>query len=307
MNPKSQSISSTQLVRSLPKVKEMLVPGPVHVTTHGREDFVILSSRQYHDMRSLVGMDVDRLDTKLRLTFETIDELVLILDTNLNIRRINQAFCDVLDIEPDNAIGAPIENLVETPNDQYILLRLKEALESKRPESFELPAGHRGNRNYHYKIVPWPNGVAMFSKDITNRSRIRNATVERAAFEACLAKVESVGTGVLNQAGKLTSVSPSFASLVGGTASALSGLSIYSMIDEPSAKKIRALLSGPHKVPQEIDIRYLCKGTAFKPAKMVLTQFQTIENMLNFAFVIHDKPPTGFCQENATASGEKQY
>jgi len=270
----------------------MLVPGPVHVTTHGREDFAILSSRQYHDMRSLVGMDVNRLDTKLRLTFETIDELVLILDTNLNIRRINQAFCDVLEIEPDNAIGAPVENLVETPNDQYILLRLKEALESKRPESFELPAGHRGNRTYHYKIVPWPNGVAMFAKDITNRSRIRNATVERAALESCLTRIESVGTGVLNQAGKFAAVSPSFANLVGGTTSALTDLSIYSLIDESSAKNIRALLSEPHKVPKEVDICYLRGGTAFRPAKMVLTQFQTIENLLNFAFVLHDPSPT---------------
>ena len=56
-----QSATSTQLVRDLQSIKDMVLHGPVHITTHGREDFVLVSQKDFQTLDHLKDTNAQSL------------------------------------------------------------------------------------------------------------------------------------------------------------------------------------------------------------------------------------------------------
>lgn len=283
-----RSVSSTQLVRDLPGVKQQLDKGPLQITSHGRDEFVVLSNDDFDQLRNLVGVDAKRLDGKLTTVLESIDTMVMLFDKDLNIRRANRALCDYFGFDPQSLIGTPISDLLVTPTDQYVFHRVKSVLESGTPERFELPSSHRQNRYINHLITPWPNGVAHFASDVTERTEARDLALAFAAQQTAIRGIDGVALANLDHQGRFVGTSGSLQTLLASSAEQIEGTSILSIVDAEHRSMVQKMLAFTDKPNKTAEIRYLHKGTDLHRARISLSPYQTTHNNLEFAMALQD-------------------
>ena len=283
-----RSVSSTQLVRDLPSVKQQLDQGPLRITSHGRDEFVILGNDDFARMQNLVGVDAKRLEGKLNTVMESVDTHILLLDRDLNVRRANRAFCDYFDYDVQSLIGSPVTNLLITPTDQYIFHRIRTVLESGAPERFELPSSHRLNRYFSHLITPWPNGVAYFALDVTDRTEARDLELANSAMQTAIRGLLGVAVANLDPQGRFVTTSASLQALLDSSAKQIQGTSVLSIIDPKYRSTVEEMLTFTDDPFKSVDIRYLYKGVDLHRARMSLSPYQTTHNNLEFAMALQD-------------------
>ncbi len=287
-NAIQQSVSSTQLVRDLPGVKQKLDTGPLRITSHGRDEFILVGIDDFDRMQNLMGVDAKRIESKLDTVLESIDTHVLLLDKDLNIRRANRAFCDYFDYDAQPLIGSPVTNLLITPTDQYIYHRLRSVLESGAPERFELPSSHRLNRHFSHLITPWPNGVAYFAHDVSDRTEARDLELASAAKQTAIRGLLGVAVGNLDPQGRFVKSSASLQALLDSSAEQIQGSSVFSIIDPEYRSVVQDMLGFTDAPFKTADIRYLHKGMDLHKARLSLSAYQTTHNNLEFAMALQD-------------------
>lgn len=287
-SPPLPSVSSTQLVRDLPSVKQQLDSGPVRITSHGRDEFIVLGTEEFARLQKLVGVDAKRLDGKLTTVLESIDTMVMLIDHELKIRRANRALCDFFGFDEKAIVGTAVADLLVTPTDQYIFHRVKSVLESGTPERFELPSSHRHNRYISHLITPWPNGVAHFATDSTERTEARDLALATSAEHVALSGMKGVALANLDAQGKFVKSSASLQALLAGSVQQIEGTSILSIIDTEFRPKVLQMLSFTDEPFKTADIRYLHKGTDLHRARISLSPYQTTHNSLEFAMALQD-------------------
>lgn len=283
-----RSVSSTQLVRDLPGVKQQLDKGPLQITSHGRDEFVVVSNDYFDQLSNLVGVDAKRLDGKLTTVLESIDTMVMLFDKDLNIRRANRALCDYFGFDPQTLIGTPMSDLLVTPTDQYVFHRVKSVLESGTPERFELPSSHRQNRYINHLITPWPNGVAHFASDVTERTEARDLALASAAQQTAIRGIDGVALANLDHQGKFVGTSGSLQALLASSAEQIEGTSILSIVDAEHRSMVQEMLAFTDKPNKTAEIRYLHQGTELHRARISLSPYQTTHNNLEFAMALQD-------------------
>lgn len=282
------SVSSTQLVRDLPSVKQRLSDGPVFVTSHGRDEFVIIDKAELGRLSKLVDVDAKRLDGKLSIVLDAVDTLVLLFDDELKVRRANRAFCDFFDRDPDALIGTSINDLLVTPTDQYLAHRIRSVLESGTAERFELPSAHRAGRFFLHLITPWPNGVAFFASDVTDKTRLRDLELSQSALDVAMKSLVGVGVALLDSTGKIIEAKPNLEALLNTSASTIEGTSILSILDTKDRSRVEDLLVFSDEPVRTETVRYLHRGGDLHRARIAISPYQISHNQLLFAAVIQD-------------------
>ncbi len=293
MKKSLRSVPSTQLVRDLPSVKQMLETGPVQITSHGRDEFVMVGNEDFGAMQNLVGVDAERLEGKLTTVLESIETLVLLTDQDLNIRRANRAFCDYFDYDAMTLIGSPLSELLHTPTDQYLYHRIKFVLHSGVTERFELPSSHRSNRFFSHLITPWPNGVAFFSHDVTDRTDARDLELAISAQQTAIRGLNRTAVANIDPHGKFLSSSTSLQALLDSSAEQIQGASVLSLIHASDRPTVQEMLVFTDEPVKSADIQYLYRGTELHRARISLSPFQTTHNHLQFAMALQDLELTG--------------
>ena len=272
----------------MPGVKQKLDQGPLRITSHGRDEFVVLGTDEFDRLQNLVGVDAKRIEGKLDTVLESIDTHVLLLDKELNIRRANRAFCDYFDYDAQPLIGSPVTDLLITPTDQYIFHRIRNVLESGASERFELPSSHRINRYFSHLITPWPNGVAYFAHDVSDRTEARDLELASAAKQTAIRGLQGVAVGSLDPQGKFVKSSTSLQSLLDSSAEKIQGSSVLAIIDPDYRSIVQEMLSFTDAPFKTADIRYLHKGMDLHKARLSLSPYQTTHNNLEFAMALQD-------------------
>jgi len=282
------SVSATELVRDIGRVRERVLDGPIHITSHGRADMVLLSQAEFNRMLNVSSNDVDRLEAKLTTVIDTVDMIIVIFDQDLRVRRVNKAYCDHFQKQAKDLIGMSAWNLMSHPSDQFLTIRMKEALKSGREEHLEMPSSYREGRQMRYTLKPWPLGVAFFARDVTDEVNATDRIMRDVALDLALATVPDVGTGIVDNRGEITLAPRSLSNLLGSNHQGLVGSSIFNVIHPEDRGEMETLLASQSMETQTIQIRYLRGGTEYRKVDLAASPYAASRNEHCFAIAMRD-------------------
>ena len=286
LSPLANQATATELARDLARVRERLRDGPVEITSHGRTEMVLLSAHEYEQMVRLADTDAERLEAKLETVMETVEEMVVILNDQLEIRRANSMFCDYFGFRRTEVLGRPIAGFSRTASDQFVVARCREVLKSGRQEKFELPSSHRRNRMFSYTVRPWPMGVILFARDVTARSHADDRLSSDMALDRSIEEIEGVATCVINRSGTIVGASRSLAKLFGGKVEGLRGSLIFSFFAPDARADFDTVLENTVGGTSILEADFLRRGTDYRTAIVALTPFHSKFEQACFALAM---------------------
>lgn len=280
--------TSTQLVRDFPEVRRLAERGPVQITSHGRTELVMLNPDHFAQMSDVGITTTARLEGKLAITLDTIDTAVLIFDEELRVRGANQAVCSLIDADQAQLLGLHATALVSHPSHRYTIERLAEVQRSGHAEVMTAASARDATRTLQIQLKPWPNGVALFADDITDRMRFADLQIANAMLDQSLAALSGLGTAQVKSCGTILAASGGLAQMVGVSAKALVGARLQSLL-APQARAMAgdAFLAASDQ-PRRYTVDYLRNGVTAAPAAMVVTSYWTAEHHACAAVALHD-------------------
>lgn len=287
-NSAPSSATLTEVVRDMPRVRAMLEHGPVQITSHKRNEFVMVPQAEFDRMSSLSNSELYDIDEKLRLVMDTVSTFIVIMDSTMRIRRTNKPFLDYFGYEPSEAIGHQFGSLAKTANDNYILICAQQVLESGQEKRFEIASSHREGRFFRFAIRPWPGGVALFADDITEQTRATENIMQELARDQASKELGGVGSGIVDSLGTIRRASLGLAVLLGVRRRLLIDASIYRVLSPESREQVERCLEQKNLETKTINIEYLTDGAALAPARMICSPFSSGRFQDCNAFIIQD-------------------
>lgn len=281
--------TATQLVRDFPEVRRLSERGPVQITSHGRTELVMLSPGQFAQMAGDLTGDAKRIESKLALVLDTIDTAVLIFDEHLYVRKANQAMCQLVDSHEASLTGLHASALVTHPSHRYTIDRLAEVHLSRCAETLTAASARDNSRTLQIRIKPWPNGVALFADDITDRMRFGDLVSANEMMDNSLACLGGIGTAHIRSCGTILSTSQGLVQMAGSSRSALIGARVQNLFASRSRIVVNDALLNQSAEPQRYQIDYLRNGVNPTPATMVVTSYWTAEHHACAVIALHDQ------------------
>ncbi len=282
------SATLTEVVRDMPRVRALLDHGPVQITSHKRNEFVMVPQAEFERMSSLSGVDKKNIDEKLRLVMEAVSSCIIIMDNTQRVRRTNKAFLDYFGYRESDVIGRQLGSLAKTATDNYILTCIKQVQESGQEKRFEMASSHREGRFIRFTIRPWPGGVAVFADDITEQTRATEHVMQELARDQASKHIGGVGSGVLDANGIIRNTSLGLAVLLGVRRRLLIGASIYRVLSPDCRNEVERCLQSRGLKTETIGIEYLASGSEFATARMACSPFAIGQLQDCVAFIIQD-------------------
>lgn len=282
------SATATQLVRDFPLVRRMTEQGAVRITSHGRTEAIMMSPDDFARLCTGHGVESNRVEATLSLVLDSIDTHILILDENLVIRRANRAACETYGIPMGEIVGKPVSTLVTRPTDRFLVQRLAEVLRSGQTETTIVPSSFRPERTIRFTMRPWPQGVALFADDVTEREAIRDRKIADDATDAALEALGGVGTAQVQSNGTIIVPSIGLGQMVGSTIETLTGTRLQNLFDPHSRTILNEALMGTSTEARRYDVHYLRNGVTVTPAVVSVVPYWTAEHHACAAVVLHD-------------------
>lgn len=270
--------TATQLVRDFPEVRRMADRGPVHITSRGRTELVMLNPDEFAKIVDNDCQDAERLTWKLSILLDTVDTSVLILDDDMIVRRANRALCSVLEADESELVGQHVSIMVAHPSDRYLVDRLHDVHRSHLTEVLTIPSTRNPGRILQLTIKPWPKGVAMFCDDVTEHTRFNDMTVAAEASDHSLAALGGVGNALIRSSGEILSASMGLAVIVGTSACALAGSRLQNLFAVQSRGLVSEALVQTNDGARTYDVEYLKNGMTPSPATLAVTPYWTAEH-----------------------------
>ncbi len=244
-----------------------------------------MSVDEYNRLITLSGSDAERLDTKLRITFDTIATMVAVLNPDLTIRRVNRAFCNYLNEQENELVGRDFATVRSSPTLTFVASRAQAVLDTGREETFEIASEVRANRMLAVQMRPWPTGVVMFVNDITDRIENHDRKPRDVALDASLEKIGNVGISYMDARGEIQLASLSLAHAIGIGVEQLAGRSFLNTLVPTDrtdlADKLRIA-----KTPFVMPVKLLYKGSEVYAATLSVVPFANMHGTNDFAFSV---------------------
>lgn len=262
--------------------------GPVHITSHGHTELVLLSP---YDFAQIIegGTDTSRLEGKLALVLDTIETAVLIFDENLYVRQANQAMCMLVDSDESTLLGLHASALVTHPSHRYTIERLAEVRRSGHAEVLTAASGRDATRTLQLHLKPWPKGVALFADDITDRMRFGDTVIADGTMDRSLAGLDGVGVAHVRSCGTILSSSNGLAQMARVSTTSLVGARLQNLVSPQSRAIVNDALLLHSDEPRRYQVEYLRNGVSVAPAAMVVTSYWTGEHHACAAVALHDR------------------
>lgn len=280
--------TATQLVRDFPEVRRLADRGPVQITSHGRTELVMLSPDHFAQIADVGISDSARVEGKLAITLDTIETAVLIFDENLRVRRANRAICALLDTDEGQLLGLKAADLVSHPSHRYTIERLAEVRRSGHAEVLTAVSARDATRTLQIQLKPWPNGVALFADDITDRMRFADLQIANTMMDRSIAAIGGIGAAQVRSCGTILSGSAGLAQMAGVSQKALVGARFQSLLAPQSRAEAGEAILAVTDAPRRRVVDYLRNGVKASPATMVVTSYWTAEHHACAAIALHD-------------------
>ena len=289
MGPDEQTVvTATQLVRDFAQVRRMAESGPVHVSSHGHTELVVLGANIFDKFQSNNDPDVSRIEAKFETVMQSIETMVAILDQNLCIRRVNTAYLETLDVIETEIIGKSIEELATTPSDHFLIHRIGDVCRSGIAEVLTHPSWNRPGRTLRIKIRPWHMGVAIFSDDVTERVQARDRIGEDISLDHALSAIPGVGVAKVKSCGTILSGSIGLARMLGTSEAALVGMRVQQIFDPRSRLQVEDALTQSSMEPARCQVEYLRQGIDCAKCTLIVSPFWSSEHRASATMILHD-------------------
>lgn len=262
--------------------------GPVHITSHGRTELIMIHPDEFAALAQPGRSDLERLEWKLSMVLDTIETRVLILDGDLRVRRANKAFCETFGTGLEQMVGTNVSDMMSRPSDMFIVERLAEVLRSGQPESMVMPSTAVANRTIRIQIKPWPMGVALFADDITEKARSGDRAVSFKAADATLLEVGGVGMAHVQSHGTILYASRGLAQMAGTAPEALIGVRVQNLFAPRARPTVDEALAQVKGETTRYDVEYLRRGIKAAPARLIVTPYWTAEHHACASIALHD-------------------
>jgi hypothetical protein len=161
-------------------------------------------------------------------------------------------------------------------------------LVSGQPEVIVVPSSHRPDRTLRFTMKPWPQGVALFADDITEREAFRDGKIADDATDAALESLGGVGLAKVQSNGTILTPSTGLGQMVGSTVDTLTGARLQSLFDPRSRPLLAEALKGASSDSQRYEVHYLRHGVTITPAILSVAPYWTAEHHACAAVVLHD-------------------
>ncbi len=286
-----QTVSATEAVRKFSHIRQLAEDHPVHISTNRGDQQTLLSRRFYEDLIS-PRKDGDDLNYKVQLdlVLDTVDTVIIILDRDMHIVKMNLAARRVLSLS-DYAIGGQAISSPITPQHQYILSRAETVMRTGAAQRFETVASYDENQIRSIRIIPWQGGVAIFSDDATANRDLRKLKAHHHAVASALSTFQDLGSGVFDGSGRLQSVSAGFKKLLETDDSeTLLGMRFLSLFSSESCEILdRHMFTSEKTVNLQVDL--IAAGTRALPCELALSGYWDHGDGRCHAFAIRPLSP----------------
>lgn len=280
--------TSTQLVRDFPEIRRLADRGPVQITSHGRTELVMLSPDYFAQIADIGPVDTARLEGKLAITLDTVDTAVLIFDEELRVRRANHALCALVDTDEAQLIGLHANALVSHPSHRYTIERLAEVQRSGHAEVMTAASARDATRTLQIQLKPWPNGVALFADDITDRMRFADLQIANSVMDRSLAALGGIGAAHVKSCGTILSGSGGLAQMAGVSQKSLTGARLQSLLAPQARATAGEAFLKMSEEPRRYSVEYLRNGVTAAQATMIVASYWTAEHHACAAVTLHD-------------------
>jgi PAS domain-containing protein len=281
-------VTATHLVRDFARVRRMAESGPIHISSHGHSDLVVMSENMFSAQEFPENRNLSRIEAKLNVVLETLDSMVVILDRNLCVLRANLAYCSALDVVDSEIRGKPIESLASSLSDRFLIQRMEDVRRTGVSEVFMHPSWQRPGRTLCMKIKQCNDGVALFSEDVTERVQVRDRIGEDISLDHALGALPGVGVAKVRSCGTVLSASTGLARMLGTSEAALVGIRVQQVFDPRCRLVVEDVLTQSSPEPNRCQVEYLRNGTICAKCDLIVTPFWSSEHRQCATIILHD-------------------
>jgi PAS domain-containing protein len=283
-----QAFTSTQLVRDLASIRSSAAIAPVGIASHSRVELVLMTAWAYQSLLAgQAGAQPANLDAKLTTLLDSIDSQVLILDSDLKIRRMNRAFQVALGLQDPPVAGEPILGLLPSATGEFFVRRMQEVLESGSPTEFEFPATVRPGRIYRVRILPWPGGVLQISDDVTDRLAAVERDLAFTAVRRSFTALGGLGSGTIDDRGMIIDIDQGLADLLGTDASQIIAIRLSALFDPRERSAIDDAIASEESA-MVLDTCLVRRSTDVLPVRLAFSRYFTSHGRVRLAFAVED-------------------
>ncbi len=262
-------VPATKFVRDFASYAQLAFNEPVHILKHGRPSLSLVATNRLQGLLD-PGDNAEyhaTSSTKLDMVLDHIKTLVMILDDQLHILRVNLAAREALKLSED-VLGASLQSLITDPRQEFIMRALERVRDTGVAENIEFDSFDRPIRTFQCYIMNFPGGLAMLTEDVTHTAALRNADAIADAYAGLLEVTPGLAHGMLNVRGMISSASQSLSDLLNTAKDRLIGMRLTALCETSFrgevGDRLEALLASAE--PFTAHVKLLGQGARVIPA-----------------------------------------
>lgn len=227
------SVAATDLVRNYSHWQAEAARGPVEIRHHGRVRAVLTGIDPYNALVHAAAGTAGRDDSadQLAAVLDMVPTLFIQFGANLVVRRLNPAARRHLQVSDDTIAGLHFDTILPHPTAGLLRAVLERVIAGGGPEYFEAASMLYADRRMRLDIVPFADGCAIFSMDMTAEVDVKTLRARLDARDALDRLIPGVSSGTIDSRGVLAAIPDRLATLAGVDPRALTGLRFVSLID----------------------------------------------------------------------------
>ncbi|MDB5701335.1 MAG: hypothetical protein JWL66_1534 [Sphingomonadales bacterium] len=236
--PEGELATATNFVRHFGHYAASSLSKPVYIAQHGRVGWALLSAAE---MTRLSGADVapTSQDARFDMLLDSISTIVLLVDTDLGITRMNAAARRHFQLPEVGANPMSLTALLHEYKRTFIAEACSRVLNSGDVETFDLESARYPGRMLHFRLTPFPGGLAMTADVVTQATQSRLVLSAAAASDAAIDATPNLGRGRVDIRGTIIGVNANLISLAQSTGEKITGLKLAALFNQRSRDLVR--------------------------------------------------------------------
>jgi PAS domain-containing protein len=223
--PDRVGVSSADFVRNIGYWQEQALKGPISITNHGRERFVLVSADRYNasNPSGELGAPVEASNIvgTLGAVLDNVTDGFLALAGDLTITAANRIAEAYLGLTWRQVEGRALTQVFPSIMGSVFLEQIQRVLQVRECLTFVADSLPFEGRRVEFRIFPLPQGVGVLFVNLADRDALEARAARAAAFVAGISIHPGIGITQCDAKGCFTRVDDAFADWVRFEPSAL--------------------------------------------------------------------------------------
>ncbi|MET0364013.1 MAG: PAS domain-containing protein [Sphingobium sp.] len=258
-------VSATAFVRNFGAYARTAGSEPIHILNHGRPAWSLIATdylARLSDAR-LPASESDEDKVALSMVLDTIPTLVIMVDGDLRIVRVNQAARHALSIHDADVRGVILGQILSDARYQFVLRTVERVRDTGISETLEIDTVTGPQRTFHVKVEWFADGLAIFSDETTAQKLVRARYDVANTYEVLMDALPGLARGTINPRAIITGSSPALANLVQTDPDRIIGMRLASLFHTSVRTAVADAIEGllDDKTPFTMEAMLQADGT----------------------------------------------